>query len=83
MSYQFPPDLSRMVHDQLAAGEYSSEDEVLLDAMRALADREEAVAGIQAGIDDMEAGRVQPLAAVDARLRKRYGIPWHQRLRGF
>ncbi len=75
MSYHFPPDLSRMVRDRLATGEYASEDDVLLAAMRALADREEAVAGIQAGIDDMEAGRVQPLAAVDARLRKRYGTP--------
>ena len=68
-----------MVHDKLATGEYVSEDEVLLDAMHALADRDEAIAGIQAGIDDMNAGRMQPLDAVDARLRKRYGIPRKER----
>ncbi len=46
-----------------------SEDEMPLD------DPEEAVAGIRARIDDMEAGRVQPLDVVAAKLRKRYGIP--------
>jgi len=33
------------------------------------------VAGIQAGIDDMEAGRVVPFAEVDTRIRKKLGLP--------
>lgn len=36
MSYQFPPDLGRLVHERLASGNYASEDEILLHAMRAL-----------------------------------------------
>lgn len=75
MSYPFPPDLDRMVRHKLATGEYASEDEVLLEAMRALADRDEAVAAVRAGIEDMHAGRVQPLSDVDAKLRSQYEIP--------
>jgi predicted DNA-binding antitoxin AbrB/MazE fold protein len=33
------------------------------------------VAAIQAGIDDMEAGRVVPFEQVDARLRAKLGLP--------
>jgi hypothetical protein len=35
--------------------------------MRALQDREEAVAGIQEGLSDMEAGRVRMIGAIDLR----------------
>ena len=75
MSRPFPPELDRMVRGKLATGEYASEDEVLLEAMRVLADRDEAVAGVRAGIEDMHAGRVQPLSDVDAKLRSQYEIP--------
>jgi predicted transcriptional regulator len=33
------------------------------------------VAAIQAGIDDLEAGRVVPFEQVDARLRAKLGLP--------
>jgi predicted transcriptional regulator len=33
------------------------------------------LAAIQAGIDDMEAGRVVPFEQVDARLRAKLGLP--------
>jgi len=41
MAYPFPPDLSRKVQERLSAGGYSSEDELLLDAMLALEDMEQ------------------------------------------
>lgn len=36
MAYQFPPDVERLVRDHMSQGGYSSEDEVLRDALRAL-----------------------------------------------
>jgi predicted transcriptional regulator len=43
-------------------------------AMEALTERED-MAAIQAGIDDMEAGRHRPLADVDAEIRIKHNIP--------
>lgn len=43
-------------------------------SMRALRLHEDRAA-IQAGIDDMEAGRVVPLKEVDARIRQKLGMP--------
>ncbi|MBS0262935.1 MAG: hypothetical protein JSS02_13405 [Planctomycetes bacterium] len=43
-------------------------------AMKALEERDVQQA-IQAGIDDLEAGRVVPFAEVDARLRRKLGLP--------
>lgn len=74
MSYAFPPELDQLVRDKMATGEYASADELLLEAMRALVDRDEAIAGIREGIDDMEAGRIRPLEDVDAELRKKHHI---------
>jgi len=40
--------------------------------------REEDHAAIQAGIDDMEAGRVLPFEEVDRRIREKLGMPQRQ-----
>ncbi len=74
MSYPFPPILDQLVREELATGVYRSEDEVLVEAMQALRDRDEAIAGIQEGLSDLEAGRVSPLRDVDAELRARHNI---------
>lgn len=73
--YSFPPELDRLVREGLAAGGYASEDALLLEAMVALRDRDEAVIGIRQGLADLDAGRVRPLSDVDAELRKKYDIP--------
>jgi predicted transcriptional regulator len=60
------------IEDELTRRRY-----VLVDRQwheRAL-QHEEDLAAIQAGIDDMEAGRVVPLEEVDARLRSKLGLP--------
>lgn len=75
MPYPFPPELDRLIREELATGVYASEDDLLLAAVRALRDREEALAGIQEGLSDLEAGRVRSLERVDAELRDKYGIP--------
>jgi Arc/MetJ-type ribon-helix-helix transcriptional regulator len=75
MAYQFPPDVDRLVKEQMAARGYASEDDLLRDALDALAQfaysREEAeeeyrqtVAAVKEGVADMEAGRIRPLREV-------------------
>ena len=46
-------------------------------AMQALKRQEDRDA-IQAGIDDMEAGRVEPFEEVDRRIREKLGLPQRQ-----
>jgi Arc/MetJ-type ribon-helix-helix transcriptional regulator len=75
VSYYFPPELDRLVREELATGIYRSEDDLLLEAIQALRDRDEAIVGLQEGIADMNAGRVLSLDAMDAELRKKYNIP--------
>ena len=75
MAYQFPLDVDQQVKQRLATGQYSSEDEVLRDALRALRWCDEEAAAIQEGIDDMEAGRTRPLRQFDEEFRERKNIP--------
>lgn len=74
MAYPFPPMLDQLVREELATGIYRSEDDVLVEAMQALRDRDEAVAGIREGLSDLDAGRVRSLGDVDAELRTKHGI---------
>lgn len=75
MTYPFPPDLAEGIKEQMARGQYSSEDDLLRDALHALHWRDLEVAAIQEGIDDMEAGRVKPLREFDREFRERNNIP--------
>jgi len=74
MPYPFPPVLDQLVREELATGAYRSEDDVLVEAMQALRDRDEAVAGIREGLSDLDAGRVRSLGDVDAELRTKHAI---------
>jgi predicted transcriptional regulator len=74
MSYPFPPVLDRLVREELATGVYDSEDDVLVEAMQALRDRHQTIAGIREGLSDLDAGRVRLLGDVDAELRTKHGI---------
>ena len=61
MSYSFPPDVGQRIHSQLERGCFQSEDDVLRAAIAALERESEDLAAIQAGIDDIAAGRFRPL----------------------
>ena len=74
MDYQFPPDVEHLVTEQMRHGAYKTPDDVLRDALQALAERNDDLAAIRAGVDDMEAGRLRPLAEVDAEIRKNLGF---------
>jgi Arc/MetJ-type ribon-helix-helix transcriptional regulator len=60
MSYAFPAELQQLLQHALATGNYANEDAVLLDAMSALREREEALhqwrAEIQSRIDSLDRG---------------------------
>ncbi len=74
MQYPFPAEIGQLVTAQLATGKYSSENEVLLHALRTLKDYDESVADIQEGIADEAAGRMRPLRVVDSDLRQKLGF---------
>jgi predicted transcriptional regulator len=73
MSLQLPPDLSASVQHFIAFEGYKTEEDVLRDALDAL-ERQANIAAIQAGIDDMEAGRMRPWEEVKKELRAQLGI---------
>ncbi len=73
MSYQFPPDVEQRIRDQIALGNYTNEDDVLRDALEALAFRNADLAAIRAGVEDMEAGRMRPIGEVAEDIRRKHG----------
>lgn len=70
MPYPFPTELQQLVARQLATGNYANEDEVLLDAMNALDEREQLLQqwrrGIQGRIDSLDRGEGIELEDEDA-----------------
>ena len=67
MRVNIPVDLEPFVEEEFATGRYGSREEVLIQALRCLGDeRQQAVAGIQQGLDDVAAGRAWPLAVAFA-----------------
>ena len=76
MDYQFPPNIDRLVKEQMASGAYESEDDVLADALRALAARNADRAAVNDAIQDMEAGDTgRPLIEVANEIREMHGWP--------
>jgi Arc/MetJ-type ribon-helix-helix transcriptional regulator len=53
MANPFPPDIDRLVKEQMASGAYESEDDMLADALRALAARNADLAAVNDAIHDM------------------------------
>lgn len=74
MAYQFPPEIKRLVNQHMASGDYGSEDELLADALRALALRNADLAAVNQAIADMEAGDTgRPLTDVATEIRRKHG----------
>ena len=72
---QLPPDLDQQVKHYLSSGQYQTEEDVLRDALRALADEQAVLDDIRQGMEDLAAGRGRPLEAVDTDIRKKHNIP--------
>ena len=85
MPIALPPELEAFAHRQVTSGRYSSIEELLIDAVRALVDREDPYQGrfeeirqkVQIGIDALDRGESQDLdIAVDSlrqKMRQKYG----------
>ncbi|MBX9788433.1 MAG: hypothetical protein K2Y37_05920 [Pirellulales bacterium] len=78
MTLQISADVEQLIRLQMATGHYQSEDDLLRDALQALAERADDVAAIQEGLDDLLAGRVHLLDEVDAEIRQRFGFTSRQ-----
>ena len=75
MAYPFPPDVKKLIDEQMTLGGYSDEDDVLRHALAVLGqfayspaevgeEYQQTVTAVREGISDVEAGRVQPLREV-------------------
>jgi Arc/MetJ-type ribon-helix-helix transcriptional regulator len=74
MLCELPPDVEQQVKRLMQTGQYATEADLLRDALAALQRRDEEMAAVRAGVDDMEAGRVRPFEATDAEIRKQFGF---------
>lgn len=68
-------DLEQFVQQEVASGRFSDRNAVIAHALALLRrDRDEAVAGIEAGLQDAAHGRTQPLQTAFDDLRREFGI---------
>jgi Arc/MetJ-type ribon-helix-helix transcriptional regulator len=74
MLNELPPDVLAEIRQRMAGGHYTSEEDVLRQALRALKVHDEELAAIQSGIGDMEADRVRPFEDVDAEICQDFGF---------
>jgi len=75
MQERLTPEVDQLIREQMATGQYASENDLILQAIQALRWQEQEVAAIQDGVDDMEAGRVIALRDFDRDFRTRHNIP--------
>ena len=59
----------------LATGRYQCREDVLLEALQSLAEREQTLADIERGLEDEAFGRVREASTAFAQLRAKYQIP--------
>lgn len=74
MLCEFPPDVEQQVKELMKTRQYATEADLLRDALAALKGRDEEMAAIRAGIEDMEAGRIRPFEEADSQIRRRFGF---------
>ena len=76
VAYPFPPNVERLVKEHMGSGNYTSEDELLLEALESLRTEAEECAAIQEGINSLERG--DPGLALDEAfdaVRARHKLP--------
>ena len=76
MQIDLPPELESFVEQEFATGRYETRDEVVAQALRWVKeDRQDAIAGIKQGLEDVAAGRTQPLADAFQDIREQFDVP--------
>lgn len=75
MQIELPPELEPFVEQEFATGRYVTREEVVVQALRWLCEeRQETASGIKQGLDDVAAGRSQPVAEAFADIRREFGV---------
>jgi putative addiction module CopG family antidote len=80
MNAHLPADLEQFVQAKVRSGRFSSSDEAITAAVRLLRQQEEAeesrvLEGIRQGLEDVRAGRTEPLAEAFADIRRDLNLP--------
>ncbi len=80
MNAQLPADPEQFVQAKVRSGRFTSSDEAIAAAVRLLRRQQEAeearvLEGIRRGLEDMRAGRTQPLAEAFADIRRNLDLP--------
>ena len=73
MPLQVSSELAATIEEEMATGQFASEEQLLREALAALREQREDFAAIQSGIDDWQAGRTRPIAEVAAEIRQHFG----------
>jgi Arc/MetJ-type ribon-helix-helix transcriptional regulator len=75
MAIEIPIELQSFVREQVALGCFSSEQQLVNEALQLLkTERDDSLEGIRQGLADAAAGRVQPVAEVFNELRREFNI---------
>jgi antitoxin ParD1/3/4 len=76
LSITLPPEMVRIIRAKVGAGAYSSNSEVIREALRGWMEREQRLATLDAaiarGIADADAGRTQEIGTVREELRRHF-----------
>jgi len=74
MSYELSPNVERLVRERMATGHYTSEEQLLVEALAALDATDEETRAIEEGLKSVDAGD-DGISADEAftRLRRRHG----------
>ena len=67
--------IDELIDERLASGRYQSREDVLLEALQSLSEREQTLADIERGLEDEACGRVLDASTAFAELRSKYQIP--------
>ena len=72
---ELTPVIDQLVQEQLSTGKYRSREEVLVRALRNLAEHDQFMADLEASAEDEAAGRLIDAEDVFAEMEAKYGLP--------
>ena len=75
MSYQFPPDVQQLIRQRMAEGSYSTEDDLLRDALRALESERQVVEADAEVVEGVRRGHGNGRAADASQGERRFSSP--------
>ena len=71
---ELTPVIDQLVQEQLSTGRYRSREEVLVRALRNLAEHDQFMADLEAAAEDEAAGRVRDADVVMAEMAERFNL---------